>query len=79
MFFYCLRNYFNSKCSLEKVGGCPSWGGLEQHQAFRGGSSIRRQEHGGQLAIEETDIYSFETSLLMYACKPSFVNLFGNA
>ena len=57
MFFYCLRNYFNSKCSLEKVGGCPSWGGLEQHQAFRGGSSIRRQEHGGQLTIEETDIY----------------------
>ena len=56
MFFYCLRNNLISKCSLEKVGGCPSWRGLEQHQAFRGGSSIRRQEHGGQLAIEETYI-----------------------
>ena len=79
MFFYCLRNHFISKCSLEKVGGCPSWRGLEQHQAFRGGSSIRRQEHGGQLAIEETYIYSFENLFLMYACKPSFENLFGNA
>ena len=39
------------------MGGCPGRRGLEQHQAFRGGSSIRRQEHGGQLTIEETDIY----------------------
>ena len=79
MFVLSSNYFFLSKCSLEKVGGCPGRRGLEQHQAFRGGSSIRRQEHGGQLATEETYIYSFETPFLMYACKPSFENLFGNA
>ena len=57
MFVLSSNYFFLSKCSLEKVGGCPGRRGLEQHQAFRGGSSIRRQEHGGQLTIEETDIY----------------------